>query len=481
MIDSPLLQPVAGYIGGRWASAAKGQTFAVVNPASGERLADVPAMTDVEATSAIEAASASLEIETTPADRKSWLDALAALLHDHKAELARVITVEQGKPLRESEAEVAYAASFFEFFAEQLHHLSSEDLPSRPRGLRWQVHHRAAGVVALITPWNFPLAMLAKKLAPALAAGCSAVVKPAEQTPLTAIALFNLLDRVSLPSGRANLVLGEPAPIGEVLCTHPEVRLISFTGSTDVGKHLIGKTAPHIKRLTLELGGNAPFIVLADADLGAAADALMANKFRCAGQTCVCANRVYVQASVAEAFADAMGRRVGALRVGNGLDDTTDVGPLINRAGFEKVARHVNEALSSGARRVVGEQPDVPEADWGAFYSPTVLTGVTDEMAITQEETFGPVVAISTFQDEAEVVQSANATQYGLAAYLFSRDTARAEALIRRLMFGHVGLNTGSGPAAPAPFGGMKQSGFGREGGIEGLMEFCETQVVVQP
>jgi succinate-semialdehyde dehydrogenase/glutarate-semialdehyde dehydrogenase len=374
--------------------------------------------------------------------------------------------------------EVEYAAGFFAFFARAMDELSPREVPERIRNLRWTVHHRPAGVVGLITPWNFPLAMLAKKLAPALASGCAAVVKPAELTPLTCVALWQLLERVELPPGQANLVIGRPAPIGDVLCAHPAVRLISFTGSTAVGKLLIQNTAPHVKRLALELGGNAPYIVMDDADVDAAADALMANKFRCAGQTCVCANRVYVQAGALEAFAGAVSERVRRLRVGNGMEPGTDIGPLINRAGYEKVRRHVSDALRHGAERVVGTEQPPLENYWGAFYAPTVLTGVNEQMLLSREETFGPVIAVQAFETEEQIVRSANGTAYGLAAYLFSRDTERAQRLAARLRFGHVGLNTGTGPTPEVPFGGMKQSGFGREGGLEGLHEFCEPQAV---
>jgi succinate-semialdehyde dehydrogenase/glutarate-semialdehyde dehydrogenase len=295
------------------------------------------------------------------------------------------------------------------------------------------------------------------------------------------VALWRLLERLELPPGLLNLVIGSPEPIGDVLCSHAAVRLISFTGSTEVGKLLIEKSAPHVKRLALELGGNAPYIVMEDADVDAAATALMGNKFRCAGQTCVCANRIYVQRGVARAFTQAVAGRVERLRVGNGMEPDTDIGPLINRAGFEKVERHVNDALRLGAKRIVGTDRPPPEQDWGAFYSPTVLTDTTADMLVSREETFGPVVAIQTFDSEADAIQLANGTPYGLAAYLFTRDPARGQRMTAQLRFGHVGLNTGTGPAPETPFGGMKQSGFGREGGIEGLLEFCEVQTVVTP
>ncbi|MBI4578129.1 MAG: aldehyde dehydrogenase family protein, partial [Planctomycetes bacterium] len=330
----------------------------------------------------------------------------------------------------------------------------------------------------LIVPWNFPLGMLAKKLAPALGAGCGVVIKPAALTPLATIACCHLMEQAGLPPGRCNLVIGRAGPIGEVLCSHPAVRVLSFTGSTEVGQLLIRSTAAHIKRLTMELGGNAPFIVFEDADLEPAANELIANKFRASGQTCVCTNRVYVQQPVAEAFTGLVARRVEKLRVGNGLDPETDIGPLVDRQAFIKVAEHVRDALAKGARRIVGHDPEPPASDWGAYYPPTLLVDITPDMLVCREETFGPVVAVSTFESEDEVVDMANDTIYGLAAYVFTRDPARADRVIRRLSFGHVGWNTGTGPTPEAPFGGMKQSGFGREGGLEGLFEFCETQVV---
>jgi succinate-semialdehyde dehydrogenase/glutarate-semialdehyde dehydrogenase len=332
----------------------------------------------------------------------------------------------------------------------------------------------------LITPWNFPLAMLAKKVSAALAAGCAFVARPSEVTPLSAIALCHLLTEAGVPAGRANLVLGRAEPLVEVFCAHPAVRLISFTGSTEVGRQLIAQSAPYVKRLALELGGNAPFIVFADADLDAAADALMANKFRASGQTCVCTNRVYVQAEVEGAFTDRVVARVEQLRCGDGLDPASDLGPLINRAAFDKVSAHVRDALDHGARRLAGFDPPRPANDWGAFYPPTVLVGVTNAMRVCAEETFGPVISLAAFATEADAVAAANATCHGLAAYVFSRDADRIARVVPRMRFGHVGVNTGTGPTPEAPFGGMKMSGFGREGGVEGLVEFCEVQSVAK-
>jgi succinate-semialdehyde dehydrogenase/glutarate-semialdehyde dehydrogenase len=478
MMESPLLQHLQGYVAGKWHGGSGSATIDVTNPATGELLAKIPDMGALEADAAIAAADAATRNPIAVEQRAEWLGRIANLLLENKQELARIITLEQGKPLKESTVEVEYSAGFFRFFSGQLHHLSPEPLSERVKNLSWTIHHRPAGVAALITPWNFPLAMLSKKLSAAIGAGCAIVAKPAELTPLTCIALWHLLERLDAPAGQFNLLIGRPVPIGDAFCTHPAVRIVSFTGSTATGCVLIAKTAPHIKRLALELGGNAPYIVFDDADIAPAVDALMANKFRCAGQTCVCANRILVHGKIASDFTDAAAERVGKLRVGNGLEPDTDIGPLINAAAVEKVQRHVVDALDRGAKRVIGEDP---RGGSGHFYSPTVLTGATPEMLLSREETFGPVVAVSTFDSDEEIIDRANSTPYGLAAYVFTRDIARAQRLCERLKFGHVGVNTGMGPTPEAPFGGMKQSGFGREGGVEGLLEFCETQTVVRP
>jgi succinate-semialdehyde dehydrogenase/glutarate-semialdehyde dehydrogenase len=478
VIQSPLISNIGGYINGQWAQSASGESMPVIDRATGEHLADVPCMGEAEAQKAVEAAVAALNVRASAQQRREWLLALHQVLLDNKEELARIITLEHGKPLKESRVEVEYAAGFQRFFADQLDRLEPETLPGAIRDCQWVVHRRPVGVAGLITPWNFPLAMLAKKIAPALAAGCSIVVKPASITPLITVALAELIDRLNLPAGKFNLVLGHPKPIAKVLCSHPAVRLISFTGSTEIGKQLIHDTSPYVKRLSLELGGNAPFIVFEDADIDDAATQLIANKFRAGGQTCVCANRVYVHRRIEQPFIEAVVERVRKLRVGNGLDPTTDIGPLINRAAFDKVAAHVADAISHGANRLAGDDPAPPRQDWGAFYPPTVLTNIRPEMRICREETFGPVLPIATFDNEDTVVDEANGTPYGLAAYIFTRDAGRADRVVPQMRFGHVGLNTGSGPTPEAPFGGMKQSGFGREGGFEGLLEFCETQTV---
>lgn len=457
-----------------------GGTLDVVDPATGDRLAEVPNMGAGETREAVASAAAAMQTVSSLAQRRGWLKSIAGLLMAEQEELARLITLENGKTLTDSLAEISYAAAFFTACSDNLQFLEPEVLGERIRGCQWHIHHCPAGVAGLITPWNFPVAMMAKKLSSALGAGCATVCKPDEKTPLSVIAWWGLMEKVGLPPGMANLVIGEPGPIGHVLCTHPEVRMIHFTGSTEVGRVLAAQCAPHIKRLGLELGGNAPFIVFPDADVPAAVDALIPNKFRGGGQTCVCTNRVYVHADVIGSFTDAVVGRVDALRAGNGLEAGSDMGPLINRRGFEKVSRQVRDALDRGAKRLVGDDPAWPGQDWGAFFPPTVLTGITPEMEICREETFGPVVAIAEFRDEESVISLANSTAYGLAAYVFTGDDECADRVISRLRFGHVGLNTGTGPTPEAPFGGVKLSGYGREGGREGLLEYCESQVVAE-
>lgn len=479
MIDSPLLKPCLGHINGRWVGAASGQTSAVHNPATGEHLADVPKMGEAETVDAIRAAAGAMRPFASIHDRKRWLESIAAGLLEHRDALARVITLEQGKPLREAAGEVEYAAAFYTHFAGVLDQVGPRSLPQRIRNCQWTVHHRPAGVAGLITPWNFPLAMFSKKLSAALGAGCAVVMRPASPTPLSAVAFCHVVEQVGIPPGWVNLVVGDSRTIAKALCEHPAVRVISFTGSTEIGQILAGQASTRVKRVAMELGGNAPFIVFDDADLNGAADALMANKFRCGGQTCVCANRVFVHQAVLDAFLERLAPRVRKLKVGDGLASDTDIGPLINRAAFDKVAGHVADALNKGARRIVGRDPVRPANDWGCFYPPTLISNVTEDMRVFQEETFGPVIAVAGFTSEDEVMRRANETHYGLAAYVFTADAGRARRCAEQLSFGHVGVNTGTGPTPEAPFGGMKHSGFGREGGIEGLAEFCEPQTVV--
>ncbi len=478
MMESNLLQTCGGYINGQWCNVSSDRSQDVINPATGEIVARVPVMGREETTRAIETAAETLRTPATIEQRSKWLGKLADLITEHREELGRIITHEHGKPLVEAQGEADYAASFFRYYAGAVEHLKPKQLAERPRNHSWTVDYRPAGVVALVTPWNFPLAMLAKKFSAALAADCCCVVKPSSKTPLSMVALFSLIDQIGLPPGKVNLVLGPAGEISDVLCEHPAVRIISFTGSTPVGKKLMADTAPHLKRLALELGGNAPYIVFDDADVDRAVDQLMSNKFRGSGQTCVCANRLYVQRGIADAFAEKLAARVNALKVGNGMDADVTMGPLIDRKAFDKVKRHVDDAILLGAKRIAGAEPVEPKPNQGSFFPPTVLRGVTANMECVNDETFGPLAPIIEFDNEEEVIAAANNTEYGLAAYVFTASDERATRVIQRLTFGHVGHNTGSGPTAEAPFGGMKHSGFGREGGLEGLHDFVETQTV---
>lgn len=483
MIHSPLLEQLAGYVDGAWLKSDAGRMSETRNPATGETLAQVPFMGAAETRRAIAAAASATGQVPALAQRRQWLVGIGDALRDQRKELARIICLEHGKPWKEAEAEVDYAASFFDHYARTMADvLAPEELVDRAHGRTWTVHRRPIGVAGLITPWNFPIAMIAKKMAPALAAGCPVIVKPAPETPLTMIAVFQLLERhLALPAGMANLVMGDAAEIGAELMASPQVPMISFTGSTRVGQLLIEQSRVHVKKLGLELGGNAPFIVLDDADLDLAVENLLANKFRGAGQTCVCANRIYVQSGVYAAFSEKLVARVRDLKVSNGLDADTDIGPLINAAGFDKVRQHLADALDRGARQLTGTPPQELDAGAGLFFPPAVIAGVQQGMRCCREETFGPLLPLISFDTDEEALELANDTLFGLAAYVFGRDRARAHQLIGRLHFAHCGYNTGTGPAAGTPFGGMLHSGLGREGGREGLLEYVELQAVPEP
>lgn len=478
MIESHLLKNLSGYIGGKWVDADSGDTLAVMNPANGKELAQVPVMGADETQRAIDAGKKALAQGSSIEERKEWLSDIHDALMSEKSEIGRILCLEHGKPWKEAEGEAAYAAGFFADAAKHIDKLAPHKLDEKPKDCSWTVHHRPIGVVALITPWNFPIGMIAKKLAPALAAGCPVVIKPASLTPLTMISLFSLLHGLDLPEGMVNLVMGKSGPIGDTLCQSPDVPMLSFTGSTEVGKHLIDNTKDHVKKLALELGGNAPFIVFEDADLDLAADNLIGNKFRGGGQTCVCANRVYVHEKIAEQFTGKVVERVRKMTVGDGMDEKIDMGPLIDEAGFNKVLDHLSDALKHGATLAAGKQPDELSTDNGLFFPPTVVTGVTHDMKCCKEETFGPLVPIIEFASDEQAVEFGNNTVFGLAAYVFTQDDDRANKIISALHFGHVGYNTGTGPTPEVPFGGMLQSGIGREGGAEALFEFVEIQSV---
>lgn len=477
MGEPPVPGQIGCFVAGRWLSSGPSERVAVVNPATGDPLADIPPATGADAVRAVEAADDALTRPVAAQTRVGWLRAVEAGLLERRDRLGRLITAENGKPLRESVAEVEYAAGFFADAAEQIHALDTHAYPTPARGCDWRVERRPL-VCGLITPWNFPLSQAAKKVAAALGAASPLVLKPAEATPLSAIALFEILLEAGVDPGRIHLLIGDAREIGSVLATHPAVRLLSFTGSTAVGQLLIRQTAPHVKKLAMELGGNAPLVVFDDADLDNAVDALVASKFRASGQTCVCPNRVLVHADVHDAFVDALAARLESLRVGDGADPETDLGPLIGRDAWDKVHRLDHDARAHGARPVLQRPRPRPEHDFGAFYEPTLLTGLTPGMACWREEVFGPLVAVATFDTEPEAIRMANDTDAGLAAYVCTADPERARRAAAGIQAGHVAINSGTGPVPFAPFGGMRQSGFGREGSAEALLEFTDAQTV---
>ncbi len=462
-------------IDGAWVSAAAGGTLNVDDPATGAVLGTVPAADAADTQAAVDAAAAALPAwrRRTAGERAAILERWHDLILANVADLGRIMTAEQGKPLAEAEGEIRYAATFVKWFAEEGRRVSGYDVPSPTRDRRVMVLKEPVGVCAAITPWNFPAAMITRKCAPALAAGCTVVVKPSELTPYTALALALLAERAGVPAGVMNVVTGLPAGIGGELTANETVRKISFTGSTRVGALLMRQSADSIKRLSLELGGNAPFIVFDDADIGAAVAGAMASKFRNAGQTCVCANRILVQSGIHDRFVAALGDAVRALHVADGRHEKATIGPLINAAATAKVASHLEDALSLGA--TIAARPDFA-LDESRFSRPVLLTGATTKMRLANEETFGPIAPIFRFDDEGEAIAIANATPFGLASYFYTNDLHRAWRVGEALDFGMVGLNTGSVAMEMAPFGGVKQSGLGREGGHVGIEEYLETK-----
>jgi succinate-semialdehyde dehydrogenase/glutarate-semialdehyde dehydrogenase len=477
-LNDPTLFTDCAWIGGEWIAPERGAAYPVHNPATGETLAYVPDMGASAARKAIEAAHRAF-----PAWRSLSAGARAGLLRrwsdlmlQHQEDLGKILTAEQGKPLAEAQGEIRYGASFIEWFGEEARRVYGDIIPGHEADKRILVMKQALGVAGIITPWNFPNAMIARKVGPALAAGCTVVIKPAEATPLSALAMSVLAERAGIPPGVINVVTGQnPAPIGEELCTHPLVRKISFTGSTRVGKLLMAQCAGTMKRLSLELGGNAPFIVFDDADLDAAVAGAIASKYRNAGQTCVCANRLFVQESVADAFSQKLAEAVARLRVGDGMEEGVSIGPLINEAALIKVERIVADAVAKGARAISGgKRHDLG----GTFYEPTILLGAQPGMDLAREEIFGPVAPIFTFRTEKEAIQMANDTEYGLAAYFYGRDVSRVFRVSEALEYGIIGVNTGLISTAVAPFGGVKESGIGREGGKYGIEEYLDTKYV---
>ncbi|WP_419184927.1 NAD-dependent succinate-semialdehyde dehydrogenase [Thiobacillus denitrificans] len=464
-------------IGGEWQAAASGARFAVRNPANAEIVGHAPSCSVTDVERAIEAASLAFPAwrDQTAKSRSQLLRRWFDLVLQHRDDLAAIMVSEQGKPLAEALGEIDYAASFIEWFAEEARRVYGDVVLSPWADRRLFTLKQPVGVAALITPWNFPAAMLTRKAGAALAAGCTVVAKPASQTPFTALALAELAQRAGLPPGVLNVVTGDATTIGNVLTSHPLVRKVSFTGSTSVGKQLLARSAGTLKHVSLELGGNAPFIVFDDADLDAAVAGALASKYRNSGQTCVCANRVFVQDAIFDAFAEKFSSAVAQLKVGEGFTPGVETGPLINAAALAKVEAHIADALAHGAKLLTGGHR---HALGGQFFQPTVLSHCTPDMQVCREETFGPVAPLIRFANEAEVIRMANDTEFGLAAYAYTRDLGRAWRLAEQLDYGMVGINAGVISTAEAAFGGVKQSGLGREGGRSGIDEYLETKYV---
>jgi succinate-semialdehyde dehydrogenase/glutarate-semialdehyde dehydrogenase len=475
-LKDPTLLQSRTYVDGAWIEAASGHSFAVTNPADGSLLGSVPDLSRAEAKSAIEAANAAWPSwrDKTAKERGAVMRKWFELIIANQEDLAVLMTAEQGKPLAEARGEVVYGASFIEWFAEEAKRVYGDTIPSFAANKRIVVIKQPIGVVAAITPWNFPLAMITRKVAPAIAVGCTVVIKPAEDTPLSALALAVLAERAGLPKGVLNIVTtADPAEIGAELTSNPLVRKVSFTGSTEIGKLLMAQSATTVKKVSLELGGNAPFIVFDDADLDAAVQGALASKYRNAGQTCVCANRLLVQDGVYDAFAAKLTEAVKAFKVAPGLSGDSTQGPLINEQAVEKVERHIADALAKGATLALGGKR---HALGGTFFEPTILTGVTRDMLCAREETFGPVAPLFRFKTEDEAVAFANDTEFGLAAYFYSRDIGRCWRVAEKLEYGMVGINEGIISTEVAPFGGVKESGIGREGSKYGIDDFVESK-----
>jgi succinate-semialdehyde dehydrogenase/glutarate-semialdehyde dehydrogenase len=474
-LNDPSLLRQQALIHGEWLPADSGATIAVHNPANGEVLATVPRMGRAETRRAIDSAQQAFPDwrERTADERAQCLQRWFALVLQHADDLALIMTLEQGKPLSEARGEISYAASYIQWFAEEARRVYGDVIPSPWRNRELIVLKEPVGVVAAITPWNFPAAMVTRKVAPALAAGCTVIVKPASQTPLSALALAELALRAGVPPGVVNVVTGSASEIGGALTDSPVVRKLSFTGSTEVGRALAAQSAATLKKLSLELGGNAPFIVFEDADVDAAVQGAMDSKFRNAGQTCVCTNRMIVHHSVYDVFVARLSARVKDLAVGPGVTPGVEQGPLIDEAAVSKVSSLLADAVASGAQVSVGGER---HALGGTFFAPTVLAGVRPDMAIAREEIFGPVAAVYRFETEGEAVALANDTEYGLAAYFYARDLSRVWRVARQLDYGMVGINSGLISTAVAPFGGVKQSGYGREGSRQGIEEYMQTK-----
>ena len=472
-LNDPTLFRQQALINGRWRDASSKETLAVTNPANGQQLGSVPKMGAAETREAIDAAAGALPAwrALTAKERSAILRRWFELMMEHQDDLARLMTLEQGKPLAEAKGEISYAASFIEWFAEEGKRIYGDTIPGHQADKRLLVIKQPIGVTAAITPWNFPAAMITRKAGPALAAGCTMVLKPASQTPLSALALAELANRAGIPEGVFNVVTGSASEVGNELTGNPLVRKLSFTGSTEIGRQLMEQCAKDIKKVSLELGGNAPFIVFDDADLDKAVEGALASKFRNAGQTCVCANRLYVQDGVYDRFAEKLQQAVSKLQIGDGLQPNVTIGPLIDEKAIAKVQEHIADALGKGARIVTGGK--VHELG-GNFFQPTILVDVPGDAKVAKEETFGPLAPLFRFKDEADVIAQANDTEFGLAAYFYARDLSRVFRVGEALEYGIIGINTGLISTEVAPFGGVKSSGLGREGSKYGIEDYLE-------
>ena len=472
-LNDPTLFRQQAMINGRWRDASSKETLAVTNPANGQQLGNVPKMGAAETREAIDAAAGALPAwrALTAKERSSILRRWFELMMEHQDDLAHLMTLEQGKPLAEAKGEISYAASFIEWFAEEGKRIYGDTIPGHQADKRLLVIKQPIGVTAAITPWNFPSAMITRKAGPALAAGCTMVLKPASQTPFSALALAELANRAGIPEGVFNVVTGSASEVGGELTGNPLVRKLSFTGSTEIGRQLMEQCAKDIKKVSLELGGNAPFIVFDDADLDKAVEGALASKFRNAGQTCVCANRLYVQDGVYDRFTEKLQQAVSKLQIGDGLQPNVTIGPLIDEKAIAKVQEHIADALGKGARIVTGGK--VHELG-GNFFQPTILVDVPCDAKVAKEETFGPLAPLFRFKDEADVIAQANDTEFGLAAYFYARDLGRVFRVGEALEYGIIGINTGLISTEVAPFGGVKSSGLGREGSKYGIEDYLE-------
>lgn len=476
-LSQPELLKSHSYVGGKWIAAKSGNTFAITNPANGEHIIEVADLGAEETTQAVEAAEKAQKAwqALTAKERATLLRRWNQLILDNQDDLAKLMTLEQGKPFAEAKGEVAYGASFIDWFADEARRLYGDVIPTFASDRRVLTIKQGIGVVAAITPWNFPIAMITRKAGPALAAGCTIVIKPSDETPLCALALAELAHQAGIPAGVLNVVVGKNAKdIGGVLTGNPIVRKLSFTGSTPVGKLLLSQCAQTVKRTSMELGGNAPFIVFDDADLDAAVEGAINSKYRNAGQTCVCANRILVQEGVYDAFAEKLAQRVSSFKTGDGFAEGVNIGPLINGAAVNKVEQLVEDAVTKGAKALIGGS--VAQAAGAQFFEPTVLTGVTEDMDIFSNEIFGPVAPLFKFKTEEEAVAMANNTPFGLASYFYSQNLGRIWRVSEALEYGMVGINEGLISSEVAPFGGVKESGSGREGSKYGIDEYVETK-----